>query len=89
MEQFLIECRKYSVITLFFAPLSRSIGFKLKPAATYHSRFRALQAVCLPCFDFELSLAPDDIFLATICCCDCFDFDFTTLDRKALKKSEE
>ena len=88
MEQFLIECRKYSVITLFFAPLSRPIGFKLKPAATYHSRFLALQAVCLPCFDFELSLAPDDIFLATICCCDCFDFDFTTLDRKALKKSE-
>ena len=89
MEQCSIECRKYSVITLFFAPLSRPIGFKLKPAATYHSRFRALQAVCLPCFDFELSLAPDDIFLAIICCCDCFDFDFTTLDRKALKKSEE
>ena len=65
------------------ALLSRPIRFKTKTNRKLFTpvfpRFRQLA-----CFYLEFSLAPRDIFLALIGCCDFFGYGLTKLNRKAL-----
>lgn len=56
------------------APHSQSVNFKSKAQWLGHSRFpRFMQFAC---FYSECSLAPRDVFLVLIGCCDCFSSGF-------------